>query len=295
MSKQRISLALGTFDGMHAGHMRVIHNALSGGLLPAVLLFKEHPSLVINGSAPPELMPKGERDALLKELGMNIIEYDFAALMHKSAEEFFYEILVGELGVGKLSCGENYSFGYKGAGTPELLKTLCEKEGIELDIAKTLMYDGEPVSSTRIRDCLKDGDVEAANNMLERDYSFTADVIHGDERGRKLGFPTANQDLSENVCILKHGVYASYVHIENGLYPSVTNIGIRPTVDGTKPVSETHVFGYDGELYEKSLQVFFIKRIRDEQKFASLDELSKAIERDTKEAKKLFENHFKLQ
>lgn len=294
MNKGKYSVALGTFDGLHLGHMQVIKNAADSEYEPAVLLFKEHPLELISGEAPPELISQKEKRELLSSKGFKIFEYGFSSLMGMEPESFFYDILVGEIGARQLSCGENYSFGAHGKGDTALLEKLCEKNGVELRISPTVSFSGKPVSSTRIRYELENGNTETANAMLGRPYSFTSEVIDGDKRGRVLGFPTANQEIPKGSVMLKLGVYASYVTLEGNRLPSVTNFGLRPTVDGKRLLSETHIIGFSGNLYKKPLRVSFLKFLRDEVKFGTLEQLSDAISKDVKTSSEIFNKHLEI-
>lgn len=294
MSKEKISLALGTFDGMHSGHIQVIKNAVASDLKPAVLIFSEHPLSVISGKAPAELLSPEDRNAIIKGLGAEIIEIDFKKIYRFSSEQFFNGYLLEELNVGTLACGTNYSFGFGGKGDVRLLCELCKKSGVGLKLTETVMYKDEPISSTRIRKCIESGKIEQANEMLSRPFSFKSEVLHGAARGRGLGFPTANQKLAESFVKPKYGVYASYSEIDGRKYPSVTNFGVRPTVDGKNAVSETHIIGFSGNLYKKEIRVGLLKYLREEKKFASLDELSEAISGDAKTSEEIFYKHLAL-
>jgi riboflavin kinase/FMN adenylyltransferase len=208
--------------------------------------------------------------------------------MSLSYEEFFYKILVEKLGATALSCGFNYRFGANAKGNPENLRELCEKQGIELFVSDAVLFEGEPVSSTRIRSLIKQGDIESANAMLGREFSYDFLVVHGDARGRTIDSPTINQFFTEDFIVPQYGVYASYSIIDGKKYPSVTNVGVRPTIEGTsKERSETNIIGFEGDLYDKPISVQLLKKIREEMKFSGLDELRAQIARDREVSKKI--------
>jgi riboflavin kinase/FMN adenylyltransferase len=292
-NKIGISLALGTFDGLHLGHMAVIEAARNSEFPMCALLFDEHPLKVLTGMAPPEIMCPEMLKKLCKEYAVEAINISFKNIKDMSAEEFFSEILIKKLNVRELSCGENYTFGKGGKGNAELLKKLCNENDIRLNVVPTVMYNGEPISSTRIRKCLENGEIKEANKMLGRPFSYIANVIDGEKRGRKLGFPTANQILPDSFVQLKHGVYATVCNIDSKLCPAVTNYGIRPTFDGEIARSETYIIDYKDNLYGESLEIRFLDFLREEKKFPDTDSLVKAISEDCKNSIKLFRNYLK--
>ena len=292
MTEQKyISLALGTFDVFHLGHMAVINAAKQSEYPMYALLFNEHPLKAIVGKAPPELLCDSVLFRLRDEYGIPAIHIDFGEIMDLSAEEFFYDILLDDMSVRELSCGENYSFGKGGKGDVALLCELCKQNDIKLNVVPTVMYKDEPISSTRIRLAIENGNVEDANAMLGRPFSFAQSVIHGESRGHSLGFPTANQLLPESFVKPRRGVYAAMCRIDGKLYPAVTNYGIKPTVGGTKPVSETHIIGLEADLYSSFIEVQLLSFIRDEMKFPDLQRLKGAISEDCKTSLKIFAKH----
>lgn len=285
-NKNGIALALGTFDGFHIGHKKVIENAVASNKKPKVLLFNEHPQKVLKKKSPGELITETDRIKLLGEWGVEPIVINFSDIMTLTYEEFFYEIIVKKIGASVLSCGFNYHFGAKALGNTENLKTLCEKENIELLVSEPVEYKGEPVSSTRIRNAIRNGDIEDANNMLGREFSYDFLVVHGDARGRTIESPTINQFFSDDFIVPEYGVYASFSVIDGKKYSSVTNVGVRPTIEGfSKERSETNIIGFDGDLYDKNISVHLLKKIREEMKFGNLDELRSQIAKDREVSK----------
>lgn len=276
-----LAVALGTFDGFHSGHKKVIDKTKLPGVESAVLLFDEHPQKVLSHKSPGELITRSERDKLLKNWNITPIVISFSEIMSLSYEDFFYKILLEKIGATTLSCGFNYRFGAKAGGNAEILKTLCQKEGIELFVSEAVEFEGEPVSSTRIRNLIKQGDIESANAMLGREFSYDFLVVHGDARGRTIDSPTINQFFTDGFIVPQYGVYASYSIIDGKKYPSVTNVGVRPTIEGySKERSETNIVGFYGDLYDKNISVHLLKKIREEMKFNNLDELREQIAKD---------------
>lgn len=286
----KTSIALGTFDGFHKGHMAVIDKAKQSKYPFAVLYFDEHPLKALTGKAPAELMSDNVLFRIRYENELDFYHIDFAEICDQTPEEFFHKILIGELQAGELTCGENYTFGKGGVGKAEDLKRLCEENDIICNIVNTIYYKDEPISSTRIRKAIEEGNIEDANAMLGREFSYSFPVISGNKIGRTIGFPTANQKIPDNFVHLKHGVYASAVEIEHKLYPAVTNFGVRPTVDGDNLFSETYIHGFSGDLYNKYLEVRILKFLRPEQKFENIQQLSAVISKDCEKSLEIFNN-----
>ena len=284
-------LALGNFDGIHKGHRAVLQKALreakARGLVPAVLLFNEHPKKVLFGSAPPQLITKSDKESQLSQMGFSLVTVPFSEIQNLSCRDFLTKIYCS-LNVRAISCGYNYRFGKDAKGNAETLEKECKNLGIALFVAKEQKYKNEPVSSTRIRAALMNGDVQEANAMLGREFSYCLEVVSGDRRGRLLGFPTINQFFPENFVRLRRGVYVSKVCLSGRSYAGVTNIGVRPTVDGESFRSETCILGFSGDLYGAMVEVFLLDFLRDEQKFDSIDALTQAIGRDAARAVEIF-------
>lgn len=289
MDKQR-AIALGTFDGLHRGHWEVFNGTKQGDFTPSALLFFEHPASVLAKSAPPALCTAQKRETLLQAAGIEPLYVDFREIMALSPRAFFEELLVKRFSAGLLCCGENYTFGKGKSGDPAVLKALCDEYGVRLFVANTVEVDGAPVSSTRIRQALETGAVEAANRMLGRPFSYAFPVVEGDKRGRKLHFPTVNQFFPDGFVQPKFGVYASFAEIDGKRYPAVTNFGARPTI-GTKTVrSETYLIGFSGDLYGQSPEIQWLSYLRPEQKFLTLSDLQAAIAKDAVRAEEIFKN-----
>ena len=295
--KRRVLVALGTFDGLHLGHKKVLLSDTTEYDEKIALMFAEHPQKTLSGEVPGELITQTKRNDLLNEWGYTPVFLDFAEISKLSAEEFVDKFLVEKFNATALCCGFNYRFGEGAKGDVGILKMLCAERKIKLTVCEEVDIDGAPISSTRIRDCLKKGDIRTANKMLGRYFSYDFEVVHGDARGRILGSPTINQFFSENFTVAEYGVYASFTIVNGKKYISVTNIGVRPTIEGvSEKRSETNIVGFDGDLYGQNIEVFLVEKLRGEMAFKSLDELSARISADREKAteiiKKEFQNEF---
>ncbi len=284
-------VALGNFDGLHVGHKKVLSKALEianeKGYVPVALLFDEHPRKYTLGKRPPILMTDEMRDKKLCEMGFTVVKMSFTGLRDLEPYEFLCKIHE-KLHVKAICCGFNYHYGKNGAGDIKMLENDCRRLNIDLFWQTAAFYDGEPVSATRIRKELENGNMKAANAMLARPFSYELTVVEGDKRGRVLGFPTLNQIFPDGFAVPKFGVYASKVCIDEKWYPSVTNIGIRPTIETEELRSETHVIGYSGDLYGKRIEVFLLEYTRPEKKFDGLDALAHTISCDVRSAEKIY-------
>lgn len=284
-------LALGNFDGLHLGHMKVLNKAVEVsktlGAERAVLLFDEHPKKLLCGERPPMLMADDMKESYLEKIGFKIVKASFSEFKDVSARDFVIS-LKKDLNVGAICCGFNYRFGKGGEGTAAKLSLLCGRLGIRLYLAGEASYEGEPISSTRIRAALESGNIKAANAMLGRDFSYNLTVVHGDGNGKKYGFPTINQVFDKGFVKPLNGVYCSVVTVDGKRYCGVTNIGVRPTVDGKcDPRSETNIVGFSEDIYGKNVQVELVEFIRPEKKFDGIDKLTEQIALDRELSEKI--------
>lgn len=289
-----LSLALGFFDGLHIGHQSVINAAVQqkkNGFIPAMLTFSDSPQGLISQKAVPRLMTRESRYALLEKLGIEVLyELDFQSVMNISPQDFVGSILCKSLGAKKVFCGFNYRFGKAGAGDEKMLHSLCSEHGIEAVTLPPVLFENEAVSSTRIRTALANGEIEKANHMLGRRFSFDFTVSHGNELGRKMETPTINQPIPSDFIMPKFGVYAAFAVIGGKLCRAVTNIGVKPTVGSNSPLAETWILdGEIGSLYGSRPEIELVQFIRPEQKFSGIAELQSAILKDGETAKNIFE------
>ena len=285
--KRKTAAALGFFDGLHMGHKAVISTACSAGerlgVPVAVMTFRGEPVLPkFGGRRDMCLMTYEEKKKMLMRCGAKyIIAYKFSWIRYMSPKLFFKEIIIGDMNAAYVTCGEDFRFGRGGKGDAALLAGLCAQNGIEFEVVPQYSIDGVPVSSSGIRKLIREGDVARATVMLGHAFSYTLPVLHGKKLGRTIGFPTINQVIPDFMVHPKRGVYASYTFVGSEAYPSITNIGVKPTVktDGSENM-ETHIIGFDGDLYGREIRVELMRFIRDERRFDNLDELKIQLESD---------------
>lgn len=294
MTEIKTAVTLGSFDGLHKGHIAVIACAFEmqkkHGLLPLVLLFDRHPMLTISGKAPDMILQPTLRDELIAHTGAGKRIVPFREVRDMSCREFFEKILIGKLNAGGVCCGWNYRFGRNNEGGVEELRALCDEFGVELMISPPVDFDGSPVSSTRIRQAVENGNIALANAMLGREFRYKLTVVDGQHRGRLIGAPTINQRFEDGFVRPKKGVYASVTVVDGKEYPSVTNIGLRPSFENEDFRSETCILGFSGNLYGQEIEVRLLEYLRDEIKFNSIDELSVQINADAETSEEIFRN-----
>lgn len=285
-------VALGNFDGVHVGHRQLIGSAVEKakekGLASAVFTFSNHPKNLIPGAKPVKnIVYQEEKEALIEALGVDYY-FNFAftkEIMTMPPETFVKTFLADKMNAKEIFCGFNYHFGYKGEGDTKLLRILGAKYGFHVNEVKAVSIDGDVVSSTLIRNMIMAGEMEECSKYLGRNYDIGGEVVVGNRLGRTIGFPTSNIMIDESMVTPPNGVYITYC-IYNGVkYPSITNVGIKPTIGSFKKNMETHIFNFDKELYGKQIKVEFIKKTRDEVKFRNIEELSAQIAKDCNEAK----------
>lgn len=271
-------VAIGTFDGVHLGHQAVIEGA------DTVLTFDPHPLEVIHPSATPKLiMPFSIKRDVIAGLGVEelvVIPFneDFA---HHTAEQFIEENLIAQLGAERVSVGENFRFGAKAKGDAEMLNSRPE---FETRVIPLVEVDGETVSSTRIRAQVAAGDMVGARHCLGAPFMVEGTVVKGDQVGRELGFPTANIVPDDRLVIPGHGIYAAFA---NGL-PAAVNVGVRPTFESGRGVLiETYLIDHEEDLYDKTLRVAFVERLRGERRYSEVDALVAQMRRDVEDAKRV--------
>ncbi len=289
-------LALGNFDGLHRGHRKILDRVLrvanERGATAVVMTFDPHPPRVVRpDKAPPLLMTKAQKLEALADAGVQgtaIVRFT-PALSRWDPETFVRTVLIEWLHVSEVWVGANFLFGHDRAGNFSLLRTLGARYGFKAEKIDAVRYRDFVVSSTRVRRLVSEGRVDEAGALLGHQYAIDGTVMRGDRRGHTLGFPTANL-CSENELLPPHGVYATTARVGAIVYPSVTNVGTRPTVDRSgRTTVETHIFGLDRDLYGANLRIGFVQRMRDERAFDSLEALRAQIDADCRRARVLFD------
>ena len=288
-------LTLGVFDGLHLGHQQIMQTVVERAnkidAVPTVITFDPHPRAVLHPeNAPPLLQTLDQRLANFEVLGIKqtiVIRFDreFAGI---DAETFLTDIVHERLQAREVYLGKGFFFGKNRGGNIELLREMSKKLGFAADEVPEVRLRGQRISSSKIRQLLSEGKVNLARRMLGRPYGVEGQIIHGLQRGRTIGFPTANLHPHNRV-IPKFGVYATATLIEGTWRRSITNVGVRPTFDDDQnPSIESYIFDFDGDLYGDVLRVRFLHRIRDERKFSGINELRAQIEKDTRRALNYF-------
>ncbi len=288
-------LALGNFDGLHRGHMKIIdrvrRRAGERAGTPAAMTFEPHPPRVLRpDKAPALLMTRQQKLEALARSGMQgVAVVRFTEDVSRwEPEEFVRTVLVDWLHVVEVWVGANFLFGHERSGNFSLLRVLGARYGFKAEKIDPVRYKDFVVSSTRVRRLVSEGRMDEAGALLGHEYCLDGTVMRGDQRGRTLGFPTANL-CTDNELLPPHGVYATTARVGEVVYASVTNIGTRPTVDQSgRTVIETHIFDLDKDLYGATLRVGFVQRLRDERAFESVDQLRAQIEADCRRARVLF-------
>ncbi len=283
-------VALGTFDGLHGGHQALFdvlrEEAQKRGEEAIIHTFRNHPRTVF-AKAPGLLMRDETRLSMLKETGCRVVADEFTKEYAALSPEAFVHSLMERLDMRVAVTGFNYSFGLGGAGDTSMLARLGEACGFAAITVPPKMYEGAPISSTRIRQAVENGDMRTAAAMLTRPYFIGGEVVGNREIGRTLGFPTANITWQPQQLLPRPGVYATMAQIEGRSYKAVTNVGDNPTVNGAKTTIETHLLGENVNLYGKLLTVHFMEYLRGEIRFASTQELKGQIARDKEAAARI--------
>lgn len=290
-------IAVGAFDGLHRGHAallaRVRERAVAGGLTPAVVSFEPLPRAYFSQSPMPRLSSLREKLCGLREAGIDrvlLLRFN-AALAAMDAADFVREILTSRMGAREVWVGEDFRFGHRRADDFTLLQRMGEELNFKARAIEPVQAAGERVSATRIRALLGDGEFDHAACLLGRRFSIGGRVVRGKRMGHELGFPTANIRLGRRIAPLG-GIFAVKVRgLTAGPMPAVASLGVRPTVGGTEPLLEAHLFDFDGDLYGRRLDVEFVAKLRDEAKFADLDALKAQMDRDAAQAREILNRH----
>jgi len=291
---RRSTVTIGTFDGLHLGHQKILQlvreRAGGAGYRAAVITFDPHPMSVLQPERAPVLIQTlAQRLAGFEQMGMDaalVLSFD-RALSLVSANDFIERILVRDLRAAAILVGENFRFGHRGAGDVRLLEERGEQDGFKVEIVPPVEVAGQMVSSTAIRGAVASGDVAGAIPLLGRPFSLTGEIRPGAGRGRTILFPTLNL-APEQELLPKLGVYATESVVGGKRYSSVTNVGTRPTFNGSSFTVESHLFGFSETVQSGAMELCFHTRIRDERKFSGIDELRAQIARDIDTAKKFF-------
>jgi riboflavin kinase/FMN adenylyltransferase len=288
-------LALGNFDGLHRGHLKIVERVRRGavehGGTPMAMTFDPHPPRVVRpDKAPPLLMTLPQRLDALERAGMRavaVVRFT-RELSQWEPEMFVRTVLVDWLHVSEVWVGANFLFGHDRSGNFSLLRTLGQRYGFRADKIDPVRYKEFVVSSTRIRRLVAEGRVDEAGALLGHSYALAGTIVEGRRRGRELGFPTANL-RTDNELIPPHGVYATTLTVDGIVHAAITNVGVNPTFgDHGATTIETHVLHYNRELYGQRVQLGFVQRLRDERRFDDVDALRAQIEADCRRAERLF-------
>lgn len=283
-------IALGSFDGLHLGHMRLINKTIelarNSNTKSMVYTFKNHPLSIINIELAPKLILDNDyKIQLLEKSGVDYLTFvEFDKTFMKLSPEDFIENLIKKYSVKGIVVGFNYRFGFKNLGDVGLLWTLSKIFKFELYIINPIKINGDIISSSRIRELICEGNIVKANNLLSRPFMLQGEVIKGKHLGNKIGFPTANLDYSKTYVLPQGGVYYTAVEIKGIKYKGITNIGYNPTTNDNKLSIETYIIDFDKDIYGEKIRLFFLKKIRDEKKFNSLNELTAQLKKDKKYA-----------
>lgn len=290
-------LTIGSFDGVHLGHQALIRELIAGahaeGFSAVVLTFHPHPAVVLNKRKDFSYLssPEGKVD-LLAGLGVDIVvTHPFNLQVAQISAHDFILKLVQNLKMRRLCVGHDFALGRGREGDLPALTCLGDELGYNIDVVEPVKLDGQVVSSSWVRQALSDGDVELAERLLGRPYKIIGEVVHGDSRGRSLGFPTANLEVWADRTLPKPGVYACWANIDGIDYPAVTNVGFRPTFDNQpqRPRVEAHLLDFEGDLYHRTLRLSFIRRLRDEVRFNNIQALIIQMHQDVQEGRQILE------
>lgn len=288
-------VSLGKFDGIHRGHellMECVAEQKKKGLKTVVFTFDIPPRQQVSGEEGKVLTTNLEKVQLFEKLGIDyLIECPFTPeIMHILPEDFI-EMLVKKLHMKCLVAGKDFRFGYQRRGDFRLLQEKAETYGYSALIVDKMKEDGRDISSTFIREEITAGNIEKANHLLGYPYFIQGKVVHGRNLGSRSLYPTVNQIPQPEKILPPFGVYVTRVFVEDKVFGGITNVGVKPTIEGENPVGvETHLFDFQGDIYEKTVKVEFLKPVRRERKFDSVEELKEQIKNDIESAKKYYKN-----
>ncbi len=289
-------VTVGGFDGIHIGHQALIDEVLKCASWrdynSILLTFETHPRIALGQEREPFLLsPIEEKIEILKNYPLDYVVFldPTPELLNTTSEDFIKSFLIEKLHTIRLVLGFNHHFGKNREGSPVYLAETIKKWNFVLTVFPPIFINGEIVSSSKIREFIRAGEIESANRMLGRPYSVYGVVVEGQKLGRKIGVKTANLKVHPYKLLPRNGVYVVEVNYKDNLYHGVASVGTRPTVDGKKVITEVHIFDFDKEIYGEYLKINFLKFLRPERRFSSIDELKKAIIQDIKGALSFFE------
>jgi len=291
--REKTAVAMGIFDGVHLGHRLILDTARecaeNTGKF-AVFTFRTDSVEKKHGNPYEYIYTDRQKNYILADMGVDyLFSPEISSLMDMSGEQFAKGILSVKMNAGGVVCGENFRFGKKASCGVSELKAFGEKFGFEVKVCRTLEKNGEKISSGKIKEYLKNGEVSKANNLLGCRYFLMGEVITGNRLGRTINFPTINQAFENRQVVPKRGAYATVADFTEEKYCAVTNIGVKPTVEkDIKPLAETHILDFSGDIYGETVKIDFMEFLREEKKFPSLENLKEQIESDVNMAKKLF-------
>ena len=288
--KEGTYIALGSFDGLHKGHMtlinKVVDEAMADGLKSAVYTFKNHPLTVAKPElAPKLLMDNKQKIHLLKAKGVDATIFVSFTMeyMQTEAEDFILS-LINDFNAKGFVVGFNYKYGYQNKGNVDTLREMADKYGFKLFVMDAALSNDDVISSTRIRNLILKGEMREANRLLFEPFMLRGTIIGGKKLGRKLGFPTANMSYDTKYVIPKTGVYYTNIMIDGTLHKSITSVEYNPTVDGKNLSIETYILDFDREIYGQEVKLYFVEYMRDEEKYETLDELVEQLKKDERYA-----------
>lgn len=293
---RKACLAIGMFDGVHLGHQQVIRQTVADAgqheAASVVVTFDRHPNCIVSPANVPALiysLPQKMRAIAALGTDMSLVIPFDETFSRQPPDRFIRELVAGFGHVQSICVGSAFAFGHRRSGNVEMLCALGKEIGFVVHSSSSVALDDQLVSSTRIRQAIQKGDLDAASQMLGRPYSLAGKIIRGAHLGRKLGFPTANLDWT-GLCLPPNGVYASHATVKAREYRAVVNIGTRPTLGQTAASVqvEAHLLDFEGELYDQEMEIIFAERLRDEQRFADVRALQEQIQRDIAAARRLF-------
>lgn len=290
-----VGLTIGVFDGVHLGHQKIIKRVVEfckkNRMTSVIITFEIHPRKILFATSSQVLTTINQKIDIISKMGVDIfIVADFEQeIMHLKATEFIEKVLIEKLKMKQMCVGTNFLFGKGKKGNIDLLRELSFKKGFKLHLVEPVKYEDELVSSTKIREYIRQGDVTKANLLLSRPHTVEAKVVPGVKRGRIMGYPTANLRCEEETLLPKEGVYVVKIKMDDEEYAGISNLGYRPTFEAKKEFCfEVHILDFKKEIYSKELDVSFIKRIRDEKPFKDKEGLIVQLKEDEKEAREIF-------